>query len=59
MRNSYNWLSLSDDNMIQDMFVDMDRKKQYDMFNTNKLEKGMSQLVNSMWEFKMCLLLFI
>jgi hypothetical protein len=45
--------------MIQDMFVDMDRKKQYAMFNTNELEKGMSQWVNSMWEFKMCLLLFI
>jgi hypothetical protein len=29
--------------MIQDMFVDMDRKKQYALFNTNELEEGMRQ----------------
>jgi hypothetical protein len=33
--------------MIQDMFVDMDRKKQYALFDTNGLEEGINQWVNS------------
>ncbi len=45
--NSSN-LSLSDDEMIQKMFVDMDRHRQFatssfHMFNVNELDKGVGQ----------------